>query len=198
MHDDGLKNNMVRCRHGFSLIELLVVIAIIAILASMLLPGLKLCREKAQSIKCQSNLHNIGLGLLMYANDNGERLPPYTKWIDCLAGTVGAKSNTKMTVWTCPTAYNVHKYASTYAINGDMIAWSTTGFKMSGLKHPTTSVLVKDAGWNPSGWFGNSVQGAAGYRGDESLHSGGANYLFADWHVRSYKKGSLSTDMWYN
>ncbi len=62
-------------RKGFTLIELLVVIAIIAILAAILFPVFARAREKARQTSCLSNLKQLSLGVLMYAQDYDERLP---------------------------------------------------------------------------------------------------------------------------
>jgi len=56
-------------REGFTLIELLVVIAIIAILAAILFPVFARAREKARMASCQSNLKQLALATLMYAQD---------------------------------------------------------------------------------------------------------------------------------
>ncbi|HQK96022.1 MAG TPA: DUF1559 domain-containing protein [Armatimonadota bacterium] len=63
------KETRVRYRRGFTLIELLVVIAIIAILAAILFPVFAKAREKARQASCLSNVKQLALGAVMYAQD---------------------------------------------------------------------------------------------------------------------------------
>src|SRR4029077_8607934 len=60
---------------GFTLIELLVVIAIIAILAAILFPVFARAREQARKATCASNMRQIAVGALMYAQDYDELFP---------------------------------------------------------------------------------------------------------------------------
>jgi prepilin-type N-terminal cleavage/methylation domain-containing protein/prepilin-type processing-associated H-X9-DG protein len=70
----------MRRRYGFSLIELLVCIAIVAVLLSVLLPGLAATRAQARRVKCASNLRQLGHAFHMYAGD-------YRGWVMPLAYT---------------------------------------------------------------------------------------------------------------
>lgn len=62
-------------RSGFTLIDVLVSIAVIAVLIGILLPSLASVNETARRVVCQSNIRQVGLGLIMYADDNKGMLP---------------------------------------------------------------------------------------------------------------------------
>ena len=97
-------------QNAFTLIELLVVIAIIAILAAILFPVFVRARENARRSSCQSNLKQIGLGIMQYTQDYDERLPAWSygpsttsnsttsyKWIDAVFTYVKSEQ-----LFTCP------------------------------------------------------------------------------------------------
>ncbi|MBC7289508.1 MAG: DUF1559 domain-containing protein [Armatimonadetes bacterium] len=124
-------------RHGFTLIELLVVIAIIAILAAILFPVFARAREKARQSSCQSNLKQLMLGLLMYAQDYDEKFPnflwgegnsgnpnsvtwfkgiyPYVKNMQLYSCPSSSRTNGVWAVWVQGTEFDNPNFVSSYS-----------------------------------------------------------------------------------
>ena len=64
-------------RRAFSLIEVLVVIAIIAILVAMLMPVLRVANESARTVRCATQLRQMGQAIFNYASANRGMVPPW-------------------------------------------------------------------------------------------------------------------------
>ncbi|MGI5818844.1 MAG: DUF1559 domain-containing protein [Armatimonadota bacterium] len=197
---------MFSARRGFTLIELLVVIAIIAILAAILFPVFARAREKARQTSCMSNLKQLGLGLLMYAQDYDETLPhvrrdhatnflypdgvqmqyrgpwyvmiyPYIKNIGIYTcPSTSWKWNGR---WTHPFDYGYNEHIS--------------NVQLAMVLRPSETLALVDATANPdystSGGYGWRVQET--YRGPDistgylhARHNGGSNIAFVDGHAK--------------
>jgi prepilin-type N-terminal cleavage/methylation domain-containing protein/prepilin-type processing-associated H-X9-DG protein len=74
--DGSISTCTVMHRRAFTLIELLVVIAIIATLVGVLLPALSRARAQGYSVRCRAGLQQIGVGLVLYSNENRDYVVP--------------------------------------------------------------------------------------------------------------------------
>ena len=85
---------------AFTLIELLVVIGIIGLVISLLLPSLGRAREQAKQTACQSQLRQLGLGLMIYAQNNRGWLPAWSGWQVAGGKGLGDGDDTNGEAWT--------------------------------------------------------------------------------------------------
>jgi len=146
-------------QRGFTLIELLVVIAIIAILAAILFPVFARAREKARQASCLSNIKQLALGMLMYADDWDETFPcqgpnpnfwgiPF--WYNAWAPPVFPYVKTRQ-LFHCPSDPNgalafSYYAAAACAFNEDSVVLGGTG--------------TENEGVNGECWSGPTTQGS--------------------------------------
>ncbi len=152
-------------RRGFTLIELLVVIAIIAILAAILFPVFARAREKARQTSCLSNVKELMLGNLMYAQDYDET---YVYWTTGI-GDAHPESNAwwaaiypyvkNADVYCCPSNpcsnvdyatyhyHNTHFWKSPswmYGMNPN-VQYESGGLKLAQIQYPAQLIVLGDS-----------------------------------------------------
>ena len=200
-----------KCAAGFTLIELLVVIAIIAILAAMLLPALSSAKQRAWTITCNSNLHQISLGMKMYADDATGRYPKSGGNIPWNTVTPDAPTNAWMqqiisyvantNVYRCPSnkLLPLSEQSRFNYFNGARAAFVAANFQRAAVDEkkilfPSALVVSGDTlDFEPTDadkddYSQNCVGGPAnGIPWEEwQAHSQGQNVLFADGHAKWY------------
>ncbi|MFO7946074.1 MAG: prepilin-type N-terminal cleavage/methylation domain-containing protein [Armatimonadota bacterium] len=185
-------------RKGFTLIELLVVIAIIAILAAILFPVFARAREKARQSSCLSNVKQIMLSLLMYAQDNDEVLvptrsrSPESGWMVWTNPTEPYRKNNQ--ILTCPSS-DGHGWGSCdYGLNRVIFretSYGASGRKMAEIDYPAETLAMADSsttGDTADGWTYSYSYGLdptpVPHKFIPSRHNGGANFGFVDGHAK--------------
>lgn len=161
-------------KRAFTLIELLVVIAIIAILAAILFPVFAQAKAAAKKTACISNARQLGMGLMLYAGDNDDRVmnrpdnnwpwaPPsdggWLCWYDFMRTYTTTDGIQKCPNYNGP--FPVPDYwgvdrrmNSSYAISYDIVGDYLDGLngQLSAITHPASTIMVAET---PSGftWF---------------------------------------------
>jgi prepilin-type N-terminal cleavage/methylation domain-containing protein len=179
-----LSESIRASKKAFTLIELLVVIAIIAILAAILFPVFAQAKASAKKISSVSNLKQIGLAEMMYANeyddhamvgiDSNGTAGQYTTWFDWLQpyvknqqlgvspGYSGPKPMTNMWLSNPPTSGT---YLLTYQVNGMIVGnWASYGEingNLSAIPTPARTIYIAESPGNlpffTSDWEGCST-----------------------------------------
>lgn len=143
-------------RRAFTLIELLVVISIIAVLAAILFPVFARARENARRTSCLNNLKQIGLGMMMYAQDYDETYPPYQRTSSEAPPFPFWQTNrwewahmifpyTKNTqVYRCPNGNDTSNYFGNYGVNYHLL--HGTPVKLSTVITSSNTYMIMDSG----------------------------------------------------
>ncbi|MCX7598387.1 MAG: DUF1559 domain-containing protein [Armatimonadetes bacterium] len=194
-------------RKGFTLIELLVVIAIIAILAAILFPVFARAREKARQTSCLSNLKQVGLGALMYAQDYDEILPCGDRtaqvwWYEIIQPYIKNRQ-----IYVCPS------WAGSslgYGINSCMMCphWCVRSSwpRLGQIKRPAEILFIADASawlacWGTVAWA--NVCQATWCNPNRQVeantrHNGGSNILYVDGHAKWHNWVEIGNTAWHS
>jgi len=117
-------------------------LVILPIMAAMLLPALAKAKTKAQQIQCMNQVKQLNLALVMYANDNHDRLPPADKWCDLIKPYTGGST----AVYHCPSQ---PAGSCSYALNAGLANQTLPTDPPIVMK--TVLLFCSSEGWNRAG-----------------------------------------------
>lgn len=193
-----LMNHSKTSRPAFTLIELLVVIAIIAILAAILFPVFARARENARRSSCQSNLKQIALGIKQYTQDYDEKYPQEggvtianPGWAYVIQPYVKSEQ-----LFQCPSETGSTQPVGTTPLERFTTIGSNDYFYNFNMGTQNEAVLVSSSNTIMNGdgseSAGNYNVTSAPSTGRER-HLEGANYSFADGHVKWLKPNAVKS-----
>ena len=212
-----MKSRTALGKKAFTLIELLVVIAIISMLASMLLPSLARAKETAKRIRCTSNQHQIGLAVMLYADEYSGGFPPRSdveRWPTfCLSDYQNpailicpSEPGLKPSTYGSNPAYPADQVTRSYFINGfnDGYAqkyganWRTNGFPFMrdiNITLPAATVIFSEKLYGAGDFYMDYFDIDDGLKLDQTKHSacqsntnlGGSVFVFVDGSTRFLK-----------
>lgn len=200
-----------RSQNAFTLIELLVVIAIIAILATMLLPALGGVKSRVIETSCCSNVRQLGLGCLLYANANNDHIPSSyvtggSTWITLAYPYITSGSKIPdgvqgipardVAIFRCPNSPQKKELVFN-TIPSYGLYYYVAGLKISTIVRPSEQIMIGERGYSTNGSYSLANHKALAFRhptnnANDNYYENDNAWWDANWNSTKYKATMVS------